>query len=643
MTDASDIDNQPETKRVKRDIIMGVDAQAELDSLDRILSRLAFTTDGAALETVLSKLIPIMIGKMDSSVELPKGVQRQVQQKVLDILSHANKRMDGLPNLKLPIASVWQAYRDSKNSVGQNIGLVYLGKAFDRCGSDGLGVVGEVVQGIHARGGHQSVLMMHVFRALRWYPDSLKNTSDSMNVKGILKDGKDLDVFMRHAVMLALYIPPSSRTRVAGGARVVPGLSESDMKVIEGRGELSVDDVEKMMVGVLEFVSRAEPSPEDSMVFLLCASSSPYEEVRKKSEFMFAKTCVVDTARPTVDVEKRAVVKPLFDMYLGSMEDQVLPNHLKRSPVNQSLKSRILGILCRSTVACNMNPEAIMVIHDCIFGETSNLSLKQQGMQFAVHVLRHADASTIRIFAPSIIRQCLEILEGGSGIASLRGFAYQCLGQLAQRDPASLQDMKMELTKRCFEALEIEGPGVRASVQETINCLANCFQDDADRSYLVWAVLEGYCYSENSSMRQTALQWIIWIFKFSDTRARYICSVLCSDGNINISDLAREGLDVDKVVHAQSAKFGNATNDAAAMPTLKNMIKVVEEKHQKVFNGSHDGLSTLFLPAPSLEALLGFLHSLPLDQSDAEATRGYFGALIRFDSIHYIARFHSYT
>eukprot|EP00889_Picochlorum_renovo_P002820 jgi/Picre1/29850/NNA_005232.t1 len=237
MADATDIGNQPETKRVKRDTIMSTDVQAELDSLDRILSRLAFTTDGTALENVLSKLIPIMIGKMDASVELPKGVQRQVQQKVLDILSHANKRMDGLPNLKLPIGSVWRAYRDSKNSVGQNIGLVYLGKAFDRCGSDGLDVVGK------------------------W------NLSDTIDAKAIVGDGKDLDVFMRHAVMLALYIPPSSRTRVADGARVVPGLSESDMKIIEGRGELSVDDVEKMMVGVLEFVSRAEPSPEDSMMF----------------------------------------------------------------------------------------------------------------------------------------------------------------------------------------------------------------------------------------------------------------------------------------------------------------------------------------------------------------------------------------
>jgi hypothetical protein len=107
-----------------------------------------------------------------------------------------------------------------------------------------------------------------------------------------------------------------------------------------------------------------------------------------------------------------------------------------------------------------------------------------------------------------------------------------------------------------------------------------------------------------------------------------MCSVLCSDGNINISGLAREGLDVDKVVQAQGAKFGKGEKDVRAMPTLKDMVNVVSEKHPKIFHGSHDGLSTLFLPAPSLEALLGFLHSLPLDQSDTEAMRGYFGTLM---------------
>ena len=117
-----------------------------------------------------------------------------------------------------------------------------------------------------------------------------------------------------------------------------------------------------------------------------------------------------------------------------------------------------------------------MIIHDCIFGESAGLSSQQKGMQFAVHVLRHAE--NLRYLAPSVVQYSLQILESSQGNANmnaLRGFAYQSLGQLAQRDPATLEEHKLELSRRCFEALRTEPPGVRASVQETVNCLSNCF------------------------------------------------------------------------------------------------------------------------------------------------------------------------
>ena len=39
----------------------------------------------------------------------------------------------------------------------------------------------------------------------------------------------------------------------------------------------------------------------------------------------------------------------------------------------------------------------------------------------------------------------------------------------------TLEEHKLELSKQCFEALKIEPPGVRSAVQETVNCLSNCF------------------------------------------------------------------------------------------------------------------------------------------------------------------------
>lgn len=53
------------------------------------------------------------------------------------------------------------------------------------------------------------------------------------------------------------------------------------------------------------------------------------------------------------------------------------------------------------------------------------------------------------------------------------------MGALAGRQDhlMSLGQHKMDLMLRCFDALLVEPPGVRASAQETVDCLSNCFKE----------------------------------------------------------------------------------------------------------------------------------------------------------------------
>lgn len=595
------------------------DMKEEIASLDRIQWRLVNTPDGEELERVLSKLVPIMVKKMDMACGMDPREGRQVQQKVLEILSHVNVRLKGSKETRLPLEALWEAYSACQSTVACNIGMVYLGKAFDRCSKDEMWrMVGKLVRGIHSRvEGHQPMLMMYACRSMQGLTQKA-----ALGMKDIFNDPRDLDVFLYYIVRVALYVRvggASSIRQTLDGERprVVAGLSEVDLKLIES-SHVS-ESVESCVLGALELVSQVDVEPKKVMMLLLAAASSPYEDVKKVGERVLMKTCVFDTARPTVDVEDIDVIKSLFEMYLGTMEDSMIPEDQRRHPASNVLRGRIVGILCKSIRACNMNPESIMVVHDCVFGDSVGLYTQQQGMQFAVHVLKHAES--LGYIAPSIIDHSLRILETAEGNASmnaLRGFAYQCLGQLAQRDPDTLQEHAVDLMRTCFNALQKEAPGVRASVQETVHCLSNCFKT-SNRGSMVRQLLEEYATSDNGSVRQAALQWIIWIFDFKHSFARYCCISMTSDSNMNISALALEGLDADKVASFQRAKFHEDVD--ASMPNLGDMLHTIFKKHPKIL-GSHD----LILPSKSMESMVNFLDALEIDSTDV--LEKYFGMYI---------------
>ena len=593
----------------------------ELDSLERVSWRLVNTQD-AQLGQVLGKLLPVMVNKLNETDSLA------VKQLVLKILAHANARIgsgsaSAAGALCISPAGIYQAYSAASNPVAKNIGLVYAQKAFERCPeSERPTMINMIVANIHEKPReHRSALLLHALCSLRGLSPATVSLVCERNphVLGDLEtEGRreDARILLEQAVKLLMYVPG----RDGPPAAKMAGLSAVDVETMAKIPLLQYDTVEQVQLGVLEYVYAASMDPNAVHLLYLAAASSPLTAVGKRGEAMLAKTCVVDTARPTVDVENRDALKRLYNVYLGNMEDETVPEGLRRPPASRALQSRIVAVLCKSTLACNMNPESSMVIHDAIFGSAAGVSSQQQGMQFAVHVLRHAD--TLKYLAPSVIQHSLRILENSQGNANmnaLRSFAYQSLGQLAQRDPAVLEEHKLELSKQCFEALKIEPPGVRSAVQETVNCLSNCFgagregeegSTDSNGASAVRDLLTQYVKSDVAAVRQAALHWWIWVYPFSDCGARFHCILLSSDSNVNISDLAREGLDAEKVSSFQRSK--GRVGQECAYPRIGDMLAAIVVERPSLVGDRRSVRPTteLAMPAPSMEAMIEFLRDL---------------------------------
>ena len=69
---------------------------------------------------------------------------------------------------------------------------------------------------------------------------------------------------------------------------------------------------------------------------------------------------------------------------------------------------------------------------------------------------------------------CAEAQGTDTGSQTLRSFAYQAIGQLAQRAPELLQE-QTAIAAQFFAALTAEPPGVRAAVQGAVSTLATAY------------------------------------------------------------------------------------------------------------------------------------------------------------------------
>ena len=76
---------------------------------------------------MLSKLLPIVIGKLGA------GASPALQKKVLEILSHVNKRGRALPALRLPLHELAALYSaPGSGAMARNFAIVYMEQAVAR-------------------------------------------------------------------------------------------------------------------------------------------------------------------------------------------------------------------------------------------------------------------------------------------------------------------------------------------------------------------------------------------------------------------------------------------------------------------------------------------------------------------------------
>lgn len=605
-----------------------------MGGLDRVLTRLALTED-QNLEKVLQKLIPAVVRSLKSPYE---GTRK----KVLEILSHVNKRVKGQNGLQLPLDESLAIFIDSTSApMVKNFALVYAEMAFNRApANQKFATLPQLLLSLSARpASHQAICMRMVLGAAEAHSCPAAPSPASAEQYTFMNVPQDRQLFLHHARQYLMYHPqlvlrnkppaPGAdveMTDAAGAAQpaagpplappaTCPGLSAAQVKALEEKGVPSLEVVGRTKMGLLALLAGLPFSGSELMLPLMAAACDSIDQVARRGEELLRRLVSLDSTKPSVDLESQPLVDELFSVFHGSTDKLggALPPEAQRlAPASAALRAKLLSALQRSTTAARTFPASLVTIEDSVYGPRSNARVKQGGREFAVWVFKHAEVHQLRAMGPLVVKGLLSSLDDSDAAAqdaaslSSRGFAYQALGSLAQRVPALFSDSP-DVARRFFRALAEEPPGVRATVQEAVSCLGQSFKGAQGEAagHICGLLLESVA-SSKDAVRSAAVQWASRLFPLNHIPTRYVLVVAAGDVKNEVREEALRGLGLH-TAHATTATTMTADTTAKLAPP--NLVSLLAEMRRRVavLKLLPDQARALPLPPKSFLALIQLL------------------------------------
>lgn len=560
------------------------------EMLDRMLTRLALCDD-PQLENLLLKLLPVTI----SSLSRPSSA---VRTKVMEILSHVNKRVKHQQDIGLPLEELWELYMEANTApMVRNFCIVYIEMALDRVSKEKKeNIAPTMIANISKLPTqHQDIILRIVIKVIGECHSS--KISDEIAAKYRLITGsQDKEMFAEFCLHTLLYQPSST-----SGASP-PGLSVSQSNRVIGKNPLNHEMLLIRKLGLLNVIDVMELPAELVYPLYVAACVDRHEPVIKRGEELLKKKT------SGVQLEDAKLINRLFLLFNGNVGAEHIAADLRVSPGNPALRVRLMSVFCRSITAANSFPSTLQCIFGCIYGNGTTSRLKQLGMEFTVWVFKHAEIEQLKLMGPVILGGVLKSLDGYTGSESdtvareTKTFAFQAIGLLAKRLPHLFRD-KIDMAVRLFNALKLESPLIRLIVQEATNSLAVAYKD-APVTVLndLESLLLENSQVEQGEVRFCALRWATTLFDSQHCPSRFICMLGAADTKLDIREMALEGLFLGK----DQRKSTNETLNLK-YPKLTDMLDYIIKQQPQLLRSSEIREERLLFPSQTYVAAIRFL------------------------------------
>ncbi|XP_024395125.1 LOW QUALITY PROTEIN: uncharacterized protein [Physcomitrium patens] len=593
------------------------DGASEEAVLDRMLTRLALTEE-TQLEKVLSKLLPLAVSRLGSSYHPTK-------MKVMEMLSHINKRVKDQASIQLPLRELLKLYisPDSASMV-RNFALVYIEMAYDRAPVDEqTEVVGSLLLGLaKAPVQHQDMILRMAAKGLDRYAGYFSNNQWTGE---FLKDPASCEIFLTYCLHILLFQP--MMTTPEGALVPPPGLSVEQAKRVNGKSVLKGDSLTSRKLGVLNYLAEIELPTDSVYPLYIVAAADGNERVSRRGEELLKRKA------NGANLEDPSLIKRLFAIFQGSSISGETPEQ-KVAPAGPNLKARLMSVFTRSIVAANAFPSTLQCVFDCIYGPGTTMKLKHAGMEFAVWIFKHASDDQLKPMAQIILSGLLKLLDGqdpgdtDSSSKQLRSFTYQAIGQLSLRAP-HLFNKNTDMAVRMFAALRSEPDSVRVTVQEALSSLANAYKARPDVFKEIESLLLENIKLSESGARFCSVLWATRLYPFSHAPSRFICMLGAGDVKLDIREMANEGL------RAPNAEKEGVEGSVltAEYPGLRPMMEYICQQQPHVLSKPPLGERTMLFPPKAYAAMITFVqhcyeNEIGLDKSKLKGKEDVFSDIL---------------
>lgn len=500
------------------------------EMLDRLLTRLALCDD-SKLQPLLSKLLPFTVSSLSSN-------SSGVRNKVLEILSHVNKRVKHQPEIALPLSELWNIYSEANAaSMVRNFCILYIEMAMDRADTkEKENLAATLLSGVSKLPlQHHEIILRLATKVMGECHSSGVNDEVAAKYKTICYS-QDRKLFLEFCLHTILY-QQSSQSR-----ECPPGLSIAQTHRVTGKQPLKSDILLTRKLGILNVIEAMELAPELVYPLYVAASVDCQEPVVKKGEELLKKKAA------GANLDDSDLINTLFLLFNGTAGAQNVAPESRVTPANPALKAKLVSIFCRSITAANSFPSTLQCIFGCIYGSDTTSRLKQLGMEFTVWVFKHSKIDQLKLMGPVILSGILKSLDTVSSsesdvtVRDSKTFAYQAIGLLSQRMPQLFRD-KIDMAVRLFDALKVETQHFRLSIQEATNSLATAYKG-APSTVLkdLETLLLKNSQEEQSEVRFCVMRWATSLFDLQHCPSRFICMLGAADTKLDIREIALEGL-----------------------------------------------------------------------------------------------------
>ncbi|KAI9114257.1 hypothetical protein K1719_014907 [Acacia pycnantha] len=573
------------------------DAEIE-EMLDRMLTRLALCDD-SRLERLLFNLLPLCISSLSSQ-------SQAVRNKVLEILSHVNKRVKLQPDIGLPLLELWKLYSESSGTpMIRNFCIVYIEMAFQRVNAkekENLAPVLLVnISKLPLQ--HQEIILRIIVKVVGECHSS--QISDEVAAKyRLVTDPHDRELFIEFCTHTMLY----QRVSQSGGCP--HGLSVAQANRVTGKQQLPNDKLLLSKLGILNVIQAMELALELVYPLYVAASVDCEESVIKRGEELLKKKA------SGVNLDDQNLINRLFLLFNGTVGVENVGPESRVNPGSPVLKAKLMSIFCRSIAAANSFPSTLQCIFGCIYGSSTTSRLKQLGMEFTVWVFKHAKIDQLRLMGPVILNGILKSLDSYSSLDAdatareVKTYAFQAIGLLAQRIPHLFRE-KIDVADRLFHALKVESQSLRFVIQEATISLAAAYKESPLTVLQdLEALLLKNSQVEENEVRYCSIRWATSLFDFQHCPSRFICMLAVADMKLDIREVALEGLGLLK---------GESQISGIQYPKLGSMLDYILKHQPKLLESGQMREQSLLFPSSSYVAMNKFLlkcFELELDQNN---------------------------